>query len=258
MSKLVAITRAVGPPLADCELTFQAREPIDLAEAILQHAAYLDALRQAGIATEVLPAVEHLADAVFVEDTAVVLDELAVITRPGSMTRRAEVATVAAALERHRILARIEEPGTLDGGDVLTIGRRIFVGSSSRTNEAGYNQLSRAVERYGYRATPVEVDRCLHLKTAVCALDEESLLINPDWIDGGELSEFRHVDVAEEEPFAANCLALNGVIHLSARCNRTRDLLEQRGFATRILRITEFEKAEAGLTCLSLVFKSDA
>ena len=146
----------------------------------------------------------------------------------GSMTRRAEVATVAAALEKHRILVYIEAPGTLDGGDVLTIGRQIFVGLSSRTNEAGCNQLSRAVECYGYRVTPVEVGRCLHLKTAVCPLDEESLLISPDWIDAGEFSGFRHIDVAEEEPFAANCLALNGVIHLSARCVRTQDLLEQR------------------------------
>jgi dimethylargininase len=257
MSRLVAITRSVGPSLADCELTFQTREPIALAEAILQHAAYLDALRQAGIAAEVLPADEYLPDAVFVEDTAVVLDELAVITRPGSMTRREEVATVAVALKKHRSLAYIEEPGTLDGGDVLKIGRHLFVGLSSRTNEAGYNQLSRAVERHGYRVAPVRVYGCLHLKTAVSMLDEETLLINPNWIDAGKLSGFRHVQVAETEPFAANCLALNGMIHLSARCDRTRELLEQRGFVARMLKITEFEKAEAGLTCLSLVFRSE-
>ena len=167
MSRHVAITRAIGSALNDCELTFQPREPIDLTEAVLQHSAYCDALRQAGIAVEVLPAVEHLPDAVFVEDTAVVLDELAVIARPGSMRRREEVATVAAALKRHRTLAYIEEPGTLDGGDILTIGRRLFVGLSSRTNEAGYDQLSRVVEFHGYRVVPVRVDGCLHLKTAL-------------------------------------------------------------------------------------------
>jgi len=257
MSRLIAITRAVGPLLADCALTFQAREPIDLPKANLQHAAYCDALRQAEIEVEVLPALEHLPDAVFVEDTAVVLDELAVIARPGAMTRRGEVATVAVALKRHRTLACIEEPGTLDGGDLLTVGRQLFVGLSSRTNEAGYNQLSRAVLRHGYRAAPVRVEGCLHLKTAVSALDQETLLINPNWIDAEKLSGFSHIDVAETEPFAANCLTLNGVVHLSARCDRTRELLERRGFVTRILKISEFEKAEAGLTCLSLVFNSE-
>lgn len=255
MGRLVAITRAVGPPLADCELTFQIRQPIDLAEATVQHAAYRDALRRAGILAEVLPADARLPDAVFVEDTAVVLDELAVITRPGSETRRKEVAAVAAALARHRIRARIEEPGTLDGGDVLKIGRQLFVGLSSRTNEDGLAQLSKAVERHGYRVAPIRVHGCLHLKTAVTALDEETLLINPNWINARELSGFQHVQVAETEPFAANCLALHGVIHLSARWARTRDLLERRGFVTRTLKITEFEKAEAGLTCLSLVFQ---
>jgi len=254
MSRFVAITRAVGPSLADCELTFQTREPIDLAEAIFQHAAYCDALKEAGIEVELLPAVEHLPDAVFIEDTAVVFDELAVITRPGAMKRRAEVTTVAAVLRKHRTLAYIEEPGTLDGGDVLTIGRQLFVGISSRTNENGHNQLSKAVERHGYQVVPVRVDGCLHLKTAVCALDEGTLVVNPNWIDAGKLSGFKHVLVAETEPFAANCLVLNDVVHVSARCWRTRDLLEQRGFATQALTISELEKAEAGLTCLSLIF----
>jgi len=243
MSRHVAITRAIGSSLTDCELTFQARESIDLTEAILQHSAYCDALRQAGIALEVLPAVDHLPDAVFVEDTAVVLDELAVMTRPGSLTRREEVATVAVVLKRHRSLAYIEEPGTVDGGDILTIGRQLFVGLSSRTNEAGCDQLSRAVKFHGYRVVPVRVDGCLHLKTALSALDEETLLINPNWIDAKKLRGFQRVQVAEAEPFAANCLALNGVVYLSARCDRTRELLEQRGFVTRILKTTEFEKA---------------
>ena len=221
MSRLVAITRAVGPRLADCELTFQAREPIDVAEAARQHAAYCDVLQQAGIATEILPADNRLPDAVFVEDTAVVLDELAVITRPGSATRRQEVATVAAALQRHRDLKFIEEPGTLDGGDVLKIGQQIFVGLSSRTNEDGYAQLSRAVQRHGYRVISLRVYGCLHLKTAVTALNEETLLLNPSLIDSRELSRFRHVRVSENEPLAANSLTLHGAIYLSARWDRT-------------------------------------
>ena len=258
MSRLVAITRAVGPSLVNCELTFQDRVPIDLVEATIQHVAYCDSLRRAGVSVEILPADEHLPDAVFVEDTAVVLDELVVITRPGSAIRRNEVSTVAAALERHRILTSIEHPGTLDGGDILRMGRRIFVGMSSRTNAEGFNQFSQAVERHGYRAVPVKVDGCLHLKTAVTALNEETLLINPKWLDAMKLSAFQHIQVADSEPSAANSLALNGKIHLSAKWNRTRDLLEQHGFLTQTLNITEFEKAEAGLTCLSLIFQSDS
>ena len=256
MSRLVAITRAVGPSLVNCELTFQDREPIDLVEATIQHAAYCDSLRRAKVSVEVLPADEHLPDAVFVEDTAVVLDELAVITRPGSAIRRKEVAAVAAALERHRMLTSIEHPGTLDGGDILRMGRQIFVGMSSRTNAEGFNQFSQAVERHGYRAVPVKIDGCLHLKSAVTALNDETLLINPKWLDSVKISAFKLIQVADSEPSAANALAINGVIHLSAQWNRTRDLLEQRGFVTQTLHITEFEKAEAGLTCLSLIFQS--
>lgn len=254
----IAITRAVGPALAECELTFQDREPIDLDEAAIQHVAYCDALRQAGFSVEVLPAADQLPDAVFVEDTAVVLAELAVITRPGSATRRKEVATVAAALARHRTLVSIEAPGTLDGGDVLTIGRQICVGLSSRTNEEGFRQFSRAVEPHGYQTVSVNVVGCLHLKTAVTALDAETLLVSPSYLDAKQLCGFRHIQVAESEPAAANCLVLGGVVHLSARWNRTRDLLDRRGFMTRALRITEFEKAEAGLTCLSLVFQAES
>jgi dimethylargininase len=150
MRRLVAITRAVGPRLGDCELTFQARQVIDIAEAIRQHAAYCDALKRADIAVEVLPAADDLPDAVFVEDTAVVLDEIAVMARPGAISRQHEVVAVAEALRRHRSLVHIEAPGTLDGGDVLTVGRQLFVGLTLRTNEEGYAQLSRAVKRHGY------------------------------------------------------------------------------------------------------------
>jgi len=244
--------------LGDCELTFQARQAIDLAEAIRQHAAYCDALKRAEIAVEVLPAADDLPDAVFVEDTAVVLDEIAVMARPGAASRRAEVATVAEALRRHRHLLRIEAPGTLDGGDVLRVGRQLFVGLTLRTNEAGYAQLSRAAEQHGYRTIPARVKNCLHLKSAVTVLNEDTLLINREWVDAKELSGFRQLQVAEAEPFAANCLALGGMVYLSARCARTRDMLESNQFATQALQMSEFEKAEAALTCLSLVFPSEA
>jgi dimethylargininase len=250
-----AITRSVGARLADCALTFVDREPIDLARAEAQHAAYNEALRRAGAVVEVLPADADLPDSVFVEDTAVVLDEAAVITRPGTPTREREVPAMAAALAAHRKeLLRIEAPATLEGGDVLRVGRDFYVGLSSRTNTVGISQFSTIVERFGYQATPIAVTGCLHLKTAVTALDEETLLVNPAWIDASALPGVRQVVVPPEEPFGANALVVNGAVHLSSRWKRTRERVERAGFPVTPLDVSEFEKAEAGLTCLSLIF----
>jgi dimethylargininase len=252
-----AITRAVGASLGDCALTFLDREPIDLTRAQEQHAAYDDALRRAGTLVEVLPADENLPDSVFVEDAAVLLDEAAVITRPGTSLREREVPAIEAALSRYRKLLRLVRPATLEGGDVLRLGRDLFVGISSRTNEEGFAQFASVVEGFGYRATPIEVKGCLHLKTAVTALDEETLLVNPSWIEAAALPRVRQLVVPADEPFGANALAVNGVVHLSARWKRTRELVERSGFSVRSLDVSEFEKAEAGLTCLSLMFSTE-
>jgi len=193
---------------------------------------------------------------VFVEDAAVVLDELAIVTRPGTDSRRMEVDAVAAVLASHRRTACIEPPGTLEGGDVLRVGRQLFIGRSTRTNDSGFMQLAKIVTPIGYEAIPVGVHGCLHLKTAVTALNQDTLLVNPNWIETGKLKGLRHVPVAPDEPFAANTMTLNGVVHISAKWNQTRRILQDEGFATKTLHISEFEKAEAGLTCLSIIFRS--
>ena len=252
-----AITRAVGPALGDCALTFLDRAPIDLARAEAQHAAYNESLRQAGAIVEVLPADAELPDSVFVEDTAVVMDEAAVVTRPGTPLRQREVPTIAAALSAHRKLLRIVAPATLEGGDVLRLGRDFYVGISSRTNDEGFSQFASIVGAFGYRATAIEVKGCLHLKTAVTALDEETLLVNPAWIDAAALPAVRKLVVPPDEPFGANALVVNGIVHLSARWKRTKELVEKAGFSVDALDVSEFEKAEAGLTCLSLIFSTE-
>ncbi len=254
--RIVAITREIGAALANCELTFLERESIDLARAREQHAAYRGALEAAGVEVEVLPPEDDLPDAVFVEDTAVVLDEIAILTRPGAASRRAEVSTVAAAIARHRRFAKIVEPGTIDGGDVLRVGRDFFVGRSSRTNAEGFAQFAAIVQEFGCRATAIDVTGCLHLKSAVTALLDDNLLIHPAWIDASALRRFRFVEVDSEEPFAANALVVNGIVHVSARSPRTRAKLESLGFATRTIDNSELEKAEGGLTCSSLIFTS--
>jgi dimethylargininase len=249
-----AITRAVGASLGDCLLTYLDREPIDVVLAAEQHAAYCDALRAAGAVVEVLPADDALPDSVFVEDVAVLLDEAAVLTRPGAAARLPEVASVATALSRYRQLLRIEPPGTIDGGDVLRIGQDFYVGRSSRTNEDGFAQFASIVGSFGYRATAVEVTGCLHLKSAVSALDAETLLLNSEWINAAPLPDLRKLVVPREEPSAADALVVNGIVHLSGRWTRTCDLVEEAGFTVRALNVSEFEKAEGAVTCLSLVF----
>ena len=250
-----AITRAVGPGLVDCALTFLDREPIDLAKAEAQHAAYNEALRHAGAAVEVLPAATDLPDSVFVEDTAVVFDEAAVLTRPGTPLRKREVPAITVALAAYRKeLLQIVAPGTLEGGDVLRLGRAFYVGISSRTNEEGFSQFASIVRGFGYQATPIEVTGCLHLKTAVTALDEETLLVNPAWIDAAVLPGIRQLVVPAEEAFGANALVVNSAVHLSVRWKRTTELVEKSGLPVTALNVSEFEKAEAGLTCLSLIF----
>jgi len=253
-----AITRAVGAALGDCALTFLDRAPIDLARAQAQHAAYNESLRRAGAIVEVLPADATLPDSVFVEDTAVVLEEAAVLTRPGTPLRQREVSDTAAALSAYRKLLRIAAPATLEGGDVLRLGREFYVGISSRTNDEGFFQFASIVKAFGYRAMPIEVKGCLHLKTAVTALNAETLLVNPSWIDAAALPGARQLVVPPEEPFGANALVVNGVVHLSARWKLTKKLVERSGFAVNALDVSEFQKAEAGLTCLSLIFSTES
>jgi dimethylargininase len=254
---LTAITRAVSPGLADCELTFLARQRIDVAKAIKQHRRYEEQLARLGVRKIVqLPPDPGLPDSVFVEDTAIVLDELAVITRLGAASRRAETALVAEALSAYRPLRFIQPPATIEGGDVMRVERTLFVGLSPRTNRAGVDQLRAFVEPHGYRVETIEAPGCLHLKTACTYLGRRTLLANRRWIDVQPLSGFTLIDVPEDEPWAANTLIIGETVLMADGFPRTRTMLEQRGFKTQTIDISELRKAEAGLTCLSLVFES--
>ena len=249
-----AIVRKPSAALARCELTYLARQRIDLARAEVQHGAYVDALRSHGIDVVILPPEPDLADAVFVEDTAVVVDECAVLTRPGAESRRPEVSTVAAALEPFRPLVPLHPPATLDGGDVLQVGRTFFVGRTARTNDEGIRQLTGALSPHGYEVRTVIPDGCLHLKSAVTSIGRETVLVNPGWIDVGLFSRWQCIPVAGEEPYGANALVTGDVVHLAASAPLTRRKLDALGFTTASLDTSEFEKAEAALTCLSLNF----
>lgn len=249
----VALTRAVSPRLAECELTYLHRQPIDVRQASLQHDAYLDCLRAHGCQVIELPATPELPDSVFVEDTAVVLEDVAVITRPGAESRRPETESVSAELVRYRSLRRISEPGTLDGGDVLRVRKTLYVGRSKRSNDDGIEQLRRILAPLGYKVVAVEMTGCLHIKSAVTWLGD-ALLLNPEWVDRDFFGDLPTIPVHPEEPHAANALRLNDVLVYSATHVQTRRLLEQRGYRIAAVDASELEKAEAGVTCCSVVF----
>lgn len=251
---LTAIVREPSASLASCELSFVARTPIDLALARRQHQAYAQLLSDLGLRIVTLPAEDALPDAVFVEDLAIVLDEFAVMTRPGAASRRAESASVAQALSRFRELAWIREPGTLDGGDLLRVGRRLFVGASARSNAAAVEQLRELLAAHGYRVTAVPLQGCLHLKSAVTAVADDTLLIQPRWVDPAAFAGFRLIEVDAREEHAANVLRVGDRLVHPANFPRTSARLRAAGYALHTLDVSELQKAEGAVTCCSLVF----
>jgi dimethylargininase len=251
---LTAITRAVSPAIVHCELSFIDRKPIDLAIAQQEHHAYELLLAKLGARLVSLPAEPGLPDSMFVEDPAIVLDELAVILPLGTESRRPEAPSLAQALSKFRKLAYVSLPGTLEGGDVLHIGRKLFVGLTRRSNAEGIRQLAAILAPHNYEVVAVPVTGCLHLKSAVTHLGRNILLANRSWINTGAFAGHEWIDVDPAEPHAANALAIGGTIIFPASFPRTRARIEACGFHVTSLDISELQKAESGLTCSSLLF----
>jgi dimethylargininase len=228
------------------------RQAIDVARAVEQHRRYVECLTSLGVSVVTLPALPDLPDAVFVEDPAVVVDEVAVVTRMGAASRREESQSLADALSGYRALRSIDAPGTLEGGDVLRSGRTLFVGISHRTNPAGIGQLAAHLTPLGYHIKPVPLRHCLHLKTAACYLGNRTILANPEWVDVAQLEGCRVVEIAE--PFAANVLTIGDTVIMPDCFPETRAIVEGLGWKVRTLDVSELTKAEAGVTCMSLLF----
>lgn len=249
----IAITREISSSMGRCELSFVPRQDIDLALARDQHDRYRDALAALGCTVINLPAQENLPDAVFVEDVALVLDEVAVLTRPGAASRQPEGASVAPTLAVYRTLRSIEAPATIEGGDLMRIGRTIYVGRSARTNAAGIEQLAALVSPHGYRVQPVAMRDCLHLKSAVTLVADGTLLMNPNWIDRESFPDFKIIDIDPDEEHAANTLRVGtGVIHPSC-FPRTQAKLASAGILVTTVDVSELQKAEGAVTCCSLI-----
>jgi dimethylargininase len=283
---LMAITREVSESLGACELTHLPRVGVDLPLARHQHRRYQAVLERLGCRVVSLPAADDLPDSVFVEDVAIVLDELAVVTRPGAGSRRPETTLIADALRTYRRIARIEAPGTLDGGDVLRLGRRVYVGRSGRSNRSGIAQLAALVEPHGYAVTAVPVSGCLHLKSAVTEVAAGTILVNPGWVDADVFGDVNVIEIDPSEPYAANALLVSSAPSLRSSANgrdvgrdqapatvapgigpvagaaiypscfpRTRRALEALGIPLEIVDASELQKAEGAVTCCSLVFE---
>lgn len=252
---LTAITRKVSPSLAKCELSFISRQEISLEKAQAQHHAYENLLARLGARVISLPAEPDLPDSMFVEDPAIVLEEVAVIFPLGTDSRRPEAASLAAELAKFRKLEYVQLPGTIEGGDVLRIGKKLYVGKTARSNEEGIRQLREILAPYGYSVDPVPVTGCLHLKSAVTYIGNNTLLANRAWFDHTLLANYEWIDVDPSEAHAANALALSGKVIFPASFPRTHARMESRGFTIVPLDIAELQKAESGLTCSSLIFE---
>jgi len=255
MKKTFAITRAISPRFNECELTHLDRSPIDLELARAQHHAYEQALQTLGVEVHSLPAEAGFPDSVFVEDTALVLDEVAILTRPGADSRKAEVESIARALAPFRTLIRIESPGTVDGGDILRLGKNIYVGLTTRSNPSAIEQMQSALAPYGYTVSGVPVTGCLHLKSAVTQASEDTLLINPAWVDKNHFPGWEFIEVDPDESSAANIVLVPGGAIFPAHFPKTQEKLEAAGIKLTIVPATEVAKAEGAVTCCSLVFK---
>lgn len=250
---MIALTHTPSPNMQACLRTYVRHTAIDFGLAMREHAAYCQALEDCGLDVRVLDFNRQLPDCAFIEDTAVVLDEVAVLCSMGAPARRAEPAAIELLLNEFRDIVRIELPATLEGGDVLRIGRKLLVGLSSRTNSAGIAALAAIVGRYGYDVAAVPVRDCLHLKTACTALPDGRLVINPNWVESAALSDWKCIRIPEQEPWGANVALVEGQVLLSANHPRTAELVRRLGFAVHMVDLSEFAKAEGGVTCLSLL-----
>ncbi len=253
MTGAIAITRAVSAGLAGCELTHLARVPIDVEVARAQHRIYEQTLAAAGYRIEHLDADAAMPDSVFVEDMAIVFDEVAILTNPGAESRRREMPAIAAALARYRPLQSIKPPATVDGGDVLIAGRKVLIGRSTRTNDAAVDQLRAILAPLGYLLSAVDVGGCLHLKSAVTTLADDMLLVNRDWIDPAMLVGYRLIDVAPDEPSAANVLRLADRVIAAQAFPRTAERIAALGRQVDCVDASELAKAEGAVTCCSLI-----
>jgi dimethylargininase len=252
----IAITRRVSPAINQCELTHIARKPISYQRASEQHHQYEDALRSLGLDVISLDSEADLPDSVFVEDVALVLDECAIMLNPGAPSRRPEVASVEKALAPYRDIFHIQPPGTVDGGDILAVSRTVYVGISSRSTEDAIGQMKAILVPRNYQVRAVRVTGCLHLKSAVTQVSDDTLLINPEWVPKNDFPHMNFIEVDPSEPYAANAMLVDDTIIYPSSFPKTRAKLQAAGIRMTLVDVDELAKAEGAVTCCSLIFRA--
>lgn len=250
----VAITRKPSLLLESGERTHIGRDAIAFDRALAQHDGYRAALAELGATVTRLEDADAFPDGVFVEDTALVLNEVAISMRPGAESRRGEVSGILTELMRYREVITIGAPATIDGGDIVVEGKRILVGRSARTNREGIDSLGEIAKRFGYAVRGVRMTGCLHLKSGCTALPDGRLLINRDWIDERDVADFDLVDVPAGEPWGGDVAFIGDTVIAAAAFPKTLETLTGLGFRTKPVDVSEFAKAEGGVTCMSLLF----
>lgn len=248
-----AIVREPGPNCAS-GLTTSALGPPDYELLRAQHRQYVNTLSELGLQVEVLPAEPDYPDAYFVEDPAIVTPEVAIITVPGAPARQGEQHSIAQALARHRPLAHIQPPGNVEGGDVLMVGRHFFIGLSERTNEDGAGQLGQILAQHGYTCETIAVGPGLHLKSGINIVAPDTLLLTEEFAGRPAFDGYQHIVLDEEEAYASNTLYINGTLIVPAGFPSTRAKLETLGHPIIELDVSEVQKMDGGLTCMSLRF----
>ncbi len=227
----------------------------DYALAVKQHEHYIQALQSCGLEVIVLPPDEAFADSTFIEDTCLITGRCTVITRPGAVSRRGEIRAVSRAMARFdRPIAGIKAPATLDAGDVMMVKDYFYVGLSDRTNAAGVNQLTEILAPHGYSVSAIGLTSVLHLKTGISYLENNCLLAWGEFLDKPELTGFKILAVDDAEAYAANCVWINDRVLVPKGYEKTRAMIEDQGYETIAVDVSEFRKLDGGLSCLSLRF----
>jgi dimethylargininase len=227
----------------------------DFARACRQHDSYITALETCGLSVTILAPDEAFADSTFIEDTCLVTENCVVMTRPGHPARRGETRSVAHAMARlDRPVMEITAPGTLDAGDVMRVDHHFYVGLSDRTNQEGIGQLAKVLGPFGYTVSAIELTSVLHLKTGVSYLENNRLLAWGDFVTRPEFSKFTILAVDDDEAYAANSVWINDRVLVPEGFEKTRALIAAHGYDTLAVDVSEFQKLDGGLSCLSLRF----
>jgi len=250
----IAIVRKPGKSMLKGLTTAELGLP-DYENALVQHAEYIKVLKECGLEVMVLEEDEKHPDSTFVEDTALLTRECAIITNPGALSRRGEIIEIKNVLkEYYSYIEEVQEPGTVDAGDIMMVGSHFYIGLSERTNEKGAEQVVEYLEKYGMRGSTVNLEEVLHLKTGVAYLERNNLVACGEFISKEEFQGFNILEIDKDESYAANCIWVNDTVLIPRGFPKAKEMIKSEGYAVKEVDVSEFRKLDGGLSCLSLRF----